>query len=102
VRRHVGHAAGVPDVLAQLTGHDYAFGTVGGRHWTRRFLCDGAVSRLVMTAAGDVVDSGRATPTFTAAQVRDRRARPALRLAGLRLAARVVTRITSITGRTEA
>jgi hypothetical protein len=46
------------------------FGAVISPTWTRRFLCDAAVSRIVMSAASEVLDAGRATRTFTAAQVR--------------------------------
>ena len=49
---------------------DFGFGGVSGRHWVRRFLCDAAISRIVMSAAGEILDAGRATRTFTAAQVR--------------------------------
>jgi hypothetical protein len=46
------------------------FGTVISPTWARRFLCDAAVSRIVMGAASEILDAGRATRTFTAAQVR--------------------------------
>jgi hypothetical protein len=47
-----------------------AYGAVISVTWARRFLCDAAVSRIVFDAAGDILDSGRTTRTFTAAQVR--------------------------------
>ena len=47
-----------------------AYGAVISVTWARRFLCDAAVSRVVFDAAGEVLDSGRSTRTFTAAQVR--------------------------------
>ena len=46
------------------------FGSVISPTWARRFLCDAAVSRIVMGAASEILDAGRATRTFTAAQVR--------------------------------
>lgn len=51
-------------------GADYGFGTVSTLTWTRRFLCDAVVSRIVLSATGEVLDAGRATRTFTPAQVR--------------------------------
>ena len=38
--------------------------------WARRFLCDAAVSRVVMDTASEILDAGRTTRTFTGAQVR--------------------------------
>lgn len=46
------------------------YGNTMSAMWVRRFLCDAAVSRIVMGAASEVLDAGRATRTFTAAQVR--------------------------------
>ena len=46
------------------------FGNVISPTWARRFLCDAAVSRIVMSAASEILDAGRTTRTFTAAQVR--------------------------------
>jgi hypothetical protein len=46
------------------------FGNTISPLWARRWLCDAAVSRIVMDAAGEVLDAGRATRTFTAAQTR--------------------------------
>lgn len=46
------------------------YGSVISPTWARRFLCDAAVSRIVMTAASEILDAGRATRTFTAAQLR--------------------------------
>jgi hypothetical protein len=46
------------------------FGSVISPTWARRFLCDAAVSRIVMGAPSEILDAGRATRTFTAAQVR--------------------------------
>ena len=54
--------------------HDRAvhlpFGAVISPTWARRFLCDAAVSRIVLGAASEVLDLGRATRSFTAAQTR--------------------------------
>jgi hypothetical protein len=47
-----------------------AFGSVISPTWARRFLCDAAVSRIVLSAASEVLDAGRTTRTFTAAQTR--------------------------------
>ena len=47
-----------------------AFGSVISPTWARRFLCDAAVSRIVMTATSEILDAGRTTRTFTAAQTR--------------------------------
>jgi hypothetical protein len=46
------------------------YGSVISPTWARRFLCDAAVSRIVMNAASEILDAGRATRTFTTAQVR--------------------------------
>jgi hypothetical protein len=49
---------------------NYQFGAVSGPDWARRFACDGEISRVVIGPAGEILDSGRATRTFTAAQRR--------------------------------
>lgn len=46
------------------------FGSVISPNWARRFLCDAAVSRIVMTATSEILDAGRATRTWAAAQIR--------------------------------
>ena len=46
------------------------FGNSISPTWARRFLCDAAVSRIVMTATSEILDAGRSTRTFTAAQIR--------------------------------
>lgn len=46
------------------------FGHAISPTWARRFLCDAAVSRIVMSATSEILDAGRTTRTFTAAQVR--------------------------------
>lgn len=47
-----------------------AFGAALGTKWVQRISCDAEVSRVVFGPAGEVLDSGRATRTFTAAQIR--------------------------------
>ena len=47
-----------------------AFGSVISPTWARRFLCDAAVSRIVMTATSEILDTGRTTRTWTPAQIR--------------------------------
>jgi hypothetical protein len=49
---------------------DYAFGATSSGEWARRFGCDAEVSRIVFSPAGEILDAGRATRTFTAAQRR--------------------------------
>lgn len=54
--------------------HDRAvhlpFGGTVSPTWARRWLCDAAVTRIVMTAASEVLDVGRATRTWTIAEIR--------------------------------
>jgi hypothetical protein len=47
-----------------------SFGAVIGTTWAQRISCDAEVSRVVIGPAGEVLDSGRAARTFTAAQTR--------------------------------
>lgn len=49
---------------------DYAFGAVTSGEWARRVACDAEVSRVVTGPAGEILDVGRASRTFTAAQTR--------------------------------
>jgi hypothetical protein len=49
---------------------DYGYGATTSGEWARRFGCDAEVARVVFGPAGDILDSGRATRTFTAAQRR--------------------------------
>jgi Domain of unknown function (DUF222) len=49
---------------------DYAYGSTSSAGWARRAACDATVSRVVTGPAGEILDSGRATRTFTAAQLR--------------------------------
>ena len=68
-----------------------AFGAAVSGDAARRIGCDADIARVIAGPAGEVLDSGRSTRTFTAAQRRrDHRARPALPLAGLRPPARLV------------
>jgi hypothetical protein len=47
-----------------------SFGATVGTNWAQRLSCDAEVSRMVFGPAGEVLDSGRASRTFTAAQIR--------------------------------
>jgi hypothetical protein len=61
------------ETLADVPGApaaDYAFGATTSAEWARRFACDAAVSRIVMGPASEILDAGRTTRTFTAAQLR--------------------------------
>src|SRR3954454_15267499 len=49
---------------------DYAFGATTSAEWARRFACDAAVSRIVIGPASEILDAGRTTRSFTAAQLR--------------------------------
>jgi hypothetical protein len=49
---------------------DYAFGATTSAEWARRFACDAAISRIVTGPASEILDAGRTTRTFTAAQLR--------------------------------
>jgi hypothetical protein len=49
---------------------DYAFGATTSAEWARRFACDAAISRIIMGPASEILDAGRTTRTFTAAQLR--------------------------------
>jgi hypothetical protein len=48
----------------------YQYGATSGPDWARRYACDGEISRVITGPAGEILDSGRATRTFTAAQRR--------------------------------
>lgn len=72
VKPHVSVLAQV-DTMAGKHGSPPAecgFGAVVGTNWAQRLSCDAEISRIVFSPAGEVLDSGRATRTFTAAQVR--------------------------------
>jgi hypothetical protein len=61
------------ETLADVPGApaaEYSFGTTTSAEWARRFACDAAVSRIVMGPASELLDAGRTTRTFTAAQTR--------------------------------
>jgi hypothetical protein len=61
------------DTLADAPGApaaDYAFGATTSAEWARRFACDAAISRIIMGPASEILDAGRTTRTFTAAQLR--------------------------------
>jgi Domain of unknown function (DUF222)/HNH endonuclease len=72
VRPHVTVTAS----LATLTGQagsvaaDYQFGASSSAEWARRIACDAEISRIVFGPDGQVLDAGRASRAFTAAQRR--------------------------------
>jgi hypothetical protein len=49
---------------------DLSFGAVVGANWAQRFSCDAEIARVIFGPAGEVLDSGRSSRTFTAAQIR--------------------------------
>lgn len=49
---------------------DYGFGTKSSGEWARRFSCDASVARVVFGPDGAILDAGRSTRVFTAAQRR--------------------------------
>jgi Domain of unknown function (DUF222)/HNH endonuclease len=72
VKPHVSVIVPAP-TLADAPGApaaDYAFGASTSAEWARRFACDAAVSRIVMGPASEILDAGRTTRSFTAAQLR--------------------------------
>jgi uncharacterized protein DUF222 len=79
VKPHVSVIANL-DTLTGADGApaaDYAYGATSSGEWARRFGCDASVARVVFAPDGAILDAGRSTRTFTAAQrraviVRDR------------------------------
>jgi hypothetical protein len=55
---------------AHAPGAELASGAVVGTHTARRVSCDAEISRVVFAPTGEILDSGRATRTFTTAQTR--------------------------------
>jgi hypothetical protein len=51
-------------------GAELGSGVVVGTNTARRLTCDGEIARIVFGPKGEILDSGRSTRTFTAAQVR--------------------------------
>jgi hypothetical protein len=51
-------------------GAELGSGAVVGTNTARRLTCDGEIARIVFGPRGEILDSGRSTRTFTAAQVR--------------------------------
>jgi hypothetical protein len=51
-------------------GATLGFGTVISADAARMLACDGSISRIITGPTGEILDSGRATRTFTAAQRR--------------------------------
>jgi hypothetical protein len=82
---NAGHAptrGGVKPHVTVVVGHDtlqgtpgspaaeYTYGTTASSLWARRTACDATISRIITNPTGDILDAGRATRTFTAAQLR--------------------------------
>ncbi|HWB67831.1 MAG TPA: DUF222 domain-containing protein [Mycobacteriales bacterium] len=62
-----------PDTVAGVPGApgaELGSGAVVGTRTARRVTCDAEIARIVFGPQGEVLDSGRTTRTFTAAQVR--------------------------------
>jgi hypothetical protein len=72
VKPHVTVIATLPTMTGQdgARAADYAFGATTGTEWARRFGCDAEVARVIFGPGGSILDAGRSTRTFTAAQVR--------------------------------
>jgi hypothetical protein len=72
VKPHVTVIATLPTMTGSdgAAAADYAFGATTSSEWARRFSCDANVARVVFGAEGAILDAGRSTRTFTAAQVR--------------------------------
>jgi hypothetical protein len=49
---------------------DYGYGATSTGEWARRYSCDASIARIVFGPDGEILDSGRATRTFTTAQRR--------------------------------
>jgi hypothetical protein len=61
------------ETLARQSGApaaDYAHGSTSSAEWARRVACDASVARVVLSPVGEVLNSGRATRTFSSAQTR--------------------------------
>jgi hypothetical protein len=61
------------DTLTGTTGApgaDYGYGATSSGEWARRYSCDASIARIVFGPDGEILDSGRATRTFTTAQRR--------------------------------
>lgn len=61
------------ETLLRLPGApaaDFRHGATSSAEWARRLACDSDVARVVMSPVGEVLDSGRSTRTFSAAQTR--------------------------------
>ncbi len=72
VKPHVSVVVPV-DTMAGAEGSPSAecgFGASVGTNWAQRLSCNAEISRIVFGPAGEVLDSGRATRTFSAAQIR--------------------------------
>jgi len=72
VRPHVTVQVSLPALRGEpgAPGADYSYGATTSAKWARRFACDASIARVVFGPDGSILDAGRATRTFTAAQVR--------------------------------
>jgi hypothetical protein len=72
VRPHVSVLVSL-ETLEQRAGApaaSYGFESAASDEWARRMCCDAGISRIIADAKGEILDSGRTTRTFTAAQRR--------------------------------
>jgi Domain of unknown function (DUF222) len=72
VKPHVSVLVTLPSITGEpgSPGADYGFGAATSAEWARRFACDASVARIVFGPDGAILDAGRSTRTFTAAQTR--------------------------------
>jgi hypothetical protein len=72
VKPHVSVICTLPTLTDQpgSPAADYAFGATSSSTWAQRLACDAEIARIVFGPAGEILDSGRTTRTFTAAQRR--------------------------------
>jgi hypothetical protein len=72
VKPHVTTIVQLPTMTSQpgAPAADLGFGGTVSGEWARRFGCDAEVARVIFGPRGEVLDAGRATRTFSAAQRR--------------------------------
>jgi hypothetical protein len=72
VKPHVSVIVTLPTLTGQTgsPGADYGFGATSTGEWARRISCDAEIARVIFSANGEILDSGRASRTFTTAQRR--------------------------------
>jgi hypothetical protein len=72
VKPHVSVHVTLPSITGQpgAPGADYGYGTTTSAEWARRYACDASIARIVFAPDGSILDAGRSTRTFTAAQTR--------------------------------